>query len=137
MGYKKHSLQLWLNSYRDSVRLIPIVSWLTPADVPDGYLLKPSIHYCWRRLGWRPDIVVGDLGYIHGETKREVRETWKVAVVTKMKTGMSIIAPFESTRCVTSTGPTAAVVGVQRAGRSALLRRTCPRPALRAVLGGQ
>jgi len=101
VGYKKHSLQLWLNSYRDSVRLIPIVSWLTPADVPDGYLLKPSIHYCWRRLGWRPDIVVGDLGYIHGQTKREVRETWKVAVVTKMKTGMSIIAPFESTRCVT------------------------------------
>jgi len=83
------------------VHLIPVVSWFTPADVPDGYLVKPSIHYCWRRLGWRPDIVVGDLGYIHGQTKREIRETWKVAMVTKMKAGMSIIAPFESTRCVT------------------------------------
>jgi len=92
---------LWLNSYPRKVRLIPIVSWLTPADVPEGYLLKPSIHYCWRRFAWRPDIVVGDLGYIHGQTKREIRETWRVAVVTKLKTGMSIIAPFESIHCVT------------------------------------
>lgn len=44
---------------------------------------------------------MGDLGYIHGQTKREIRQTWKVAVVTKLKTGMSIIAPFESIRCVT------------------------------------
>lgn len=100
VGYKKHSLQLWLNNYPRTVRLIPIVSWLTPACVPEGYLLKPSIRYCWKRLGWRPDIVVGDLGYIHGQTKREIRQTWKVAVVTKMKSDMSIIAPFESTRCV-------------------------------------
>ena len=90
-----------MNSYTPAVHLIPVVSWLTPAHVPEGYLLKPSIHYCWRRLAWRPDIVVGDLGYIHGQTKREIRETWKVAVVTKMKSGMSIIAPFESTRSVT------------------------------------
>lgn len=78
-----------------------MVSWLAPADVPEGYLLKPSIRYCWCRLAWRPDIVVGDLGYIHGQTKREIRQTWKVAVVTKMKSDMSIIAPFASTECVT------------------------------------
>ena len=94
-------MQLWLNSYPWAVRLIPVVSWLTPADVPEGYLLKPSIQYCWRRFGWRPDIVVGDLGYIHGQTKREIRETWKVAVLTKMKSDMTIIAPFQSTRCIT------------------------------------
>ncbi len=64
-------------------------------------MLKPSLHYCAQRLGWRPDIVVGDLGYIHGETKREIREKWKVAIVTKLKTGMSIIAPFESEHRVT------------------------------------
>ena len=45
--------------------------------------------------------MVGDLGYIHGQTKREIRETWKVAVLTKMKSDMTIIPPFESTRCVT------------------------------------
>lgn len=94
-------MRLWLNSYSPSVRLIPIVSWITPAGVPEGYLLKPSIGYCWRRFAWRPDIVVGDLGYINGQTKRVIRQTWKVAVVTKMKSDMSIIAPFESTRWVT------------------------------------
>jgi hypothetical protein len=94
-------LRLWLNSYPSTIRLIPLVSWLTPADVPEGYLLKPSIYYCWRRFGWRPDIVVGDLGYIHGQTKREIRETWKVAILTKMKSGMSIVPPFESAHCIT------------------------------------
>jgi hypothetical protein len=101
VGYKKHSLRLWLHSHPTSVQLMPIVSWITPADVPEGYLLKPSLHYCWRRFAWRPDIVVGDLGYIHGQTKREIRETWQVAVVTKMKSDMRIIAPFASARCVT------------------------------------
>lgn len=100
MGYKKHSLRLWLNRDWSTIRLIPVVSWLTPANVPEGYLLKPSIAYCWRRFGWRPDIVVGDLGYIHGQTKREIRQNWKVAVVTKLKAGMSLVAPFESERSV-------------------------------------
>jgi hypothetical protein len=100
VGYKKHSLRLWLNSDDSAVRLIPIVTWLTPADLPEGYLLKPSIRYCWKRFGWRPDIVVGDLGYIHGQTKREIRETWKVAIVTKIKKDMSIVAPFENPRRV-------------------------------------
>lgn len=93
-------MRLWLNSDPSAVRLIPVVSWLTPADLPEGYLLKPSIGYCWKRFGWRPDIVAGDLGYIHGQTKREIRETWKVAVVTKIKKDMSIIAPFENSRSV-------------------------------------
>ena len=101
VGYKKHSLRLWLNSYTSSVRLIPVVSWLTPAHVPERYLLKPSLRYCFQRLGWRPDIVTGDLGYIHGQTKREIREKWKVAIVTKMKSDMSIIPPFETAHCVT------------------------------------
>jgi hypothetical protein len=90
-----------LNGYSPTIRLIPLVTWLTPAHVPEGYLLKPSIRYCWNRFGWRPDIVVGDLGYIHGQTKREIRRTWKVAVVTKLKADMLVIAPFESPRVVT------------------------------------
>jgi hypothetical protein len=100
VGFKKHTLRLWLRAHQSSVLLIPVSTWAAPAHLPEGYLLKPSIHYCWRRFQWRPDIVVGDLGYIHGQTKREIRQTWKVAVVTKMKAGMSIIAPFESTQRV-------------------------------------
>ena len=65
--------------------LVPLVSWAAPAHVPEGYLLKGSIRQCWQRLGWRPDIVVGDLGYIQQQTKKEIRQRWHVAVVTKMK----------------------------------------------------
>jgi hypothetical protein len=96
VGYKKHTLRLWLRSYEPAVLLIPLVSWATPGHVPEGYLLKPSIRQCQQRLGWRPDIVIGDLGYIHQQTKREIRQEWKVAVVTKLKSDMKIIEPFDA-----------------------------------------
>ena len=96
MGYKKHTLRLWLRRYEPAILLIPLVSWATPGHVPEGYLLKPSIRQCQQRLGWRPDIVIGDLGYIHQPTKREIRQEWKVAVVTKLKSDMKIIEPFNA-----------------------------------------
>ena len=76
--------------------MVPLVSWATPGHVPEGYLLKPSIRQCQQRLGWRPDIVVGDLGYIHQQTKKEIRQGWKVAVLTKLKSDMRIIEPFDA-----------------------------------------
>jgi hypothetical protein len=89
-------LRLWLRSYEPAVLLVPLVSWAAPAHVPEGYLLKPSIRQCQQRLGWRPDIVVGDLGYIHQPTKKEIRQEWQVAVVTKLKSDMRIIEPFDA-----------------------------------------
>lgn len=94
VGYKKHSLRLWLSAHERSIVLIPLVSWVAPANVPDGYLLKPSIQQCWQRFHWRPDIITGDLGYIHQQTKKEIRQKWQVAVVTKMKSDMKMVAPF-------------------------------------------
>lgn len=76
--------------------LIPLVSWAAPAHVPEGYLLKASVQQCHRRFGFCPDIVVGDLGYIHQETKKEIRQQWQVAVVTKLKTGMNLVEPFDA-----------------------------------------
>lgn len=86
---------MWLRSYEPAVLLVPLVSWATPAHVPEGYLLKGSIRQCQRRFGWRPDIIVGDLGYIHQQTKKEIRQEWQVAVVTKLKSDMNIIEPFD------------------------------------------
>lgn len=87
---------MWLRGYEPAVLLVPLVSWAAPAHVPEGYLLKGSIRQCWQRLGWRPDIVVGDLGYINQQTKKEIRQSWQVAVVTKMKADMNIIEPFDA-----------------------------------------
>jgi hypothetical protein len=68
--------------------LVPLVSWAAPASVPESYLLKPSLEYCFKRLAFHPDIVVGDMGYIHQETKRHFRTRWNLAIVTKMKADM-------------------------------------------------
>lgn len=96
VGYKKHSLRLWLNAYPETVLLVPISTWVAPAHVPEGYLLEASVGQCQRRLGWRPDIVVGDLAYIRQEVKRAVRIKYGVAVVTKMKPDMNLLDAFDT-----------------------------------------
>ena len=95
VGYKKHTLRLWMRAYEPAVLLVPLVSWPTPAHVPEGYLLKPSLYYCHKRLHGQPAIVTGDLGYIHQPTKREIRERWQVAVVTKLKSDLNLVEPFD------------------------------------------
>lgn len=88
MGYKKHTLRLWISGFEPFILLAPLVTWAAPASVPESYLLKPSIHYCRQRLDFTPDIVVGDMGYIHQGTKRDLRVQWKVAMITKLKADM-------------------------------------------------
>lgn len=88
VGYKKHTLRLWVSGFEPFVLLVPLVTWATPASVPESYLLKPSIDYCRKRLDFQPDVVVGDMGYIHHATKRQLREQWKVAMLTKLKADM-------------------------------------------------
>lgn len=95
-------MRLWINGFEPFVLLIPLVSWAAPASVPESYLLKPSLCYCLERLACRPDIVVGDMGYIHQETKRYFRTRWNLAVLTKMKADMQAhcnYSPTEPLRC--------------------------------------
>jgi len=80
--------------------LVPLISWVTPASVPESYLLKPSLNYCLRRLALRPDIVVGDMGYIHQETKRHFRVQENVAVLTKMKADMQAHCAYSPTKAL-------------------------------------
>jgi len=74
--------------------LAPLVCWATPAHVPEGYLLKPSLWYCRKRLDWWPQVVVGDMGYIHQETKRWLRIHWQIAVLTRLKADMQLASPY-------------------------------------------
>ncbi len=43
VGYKKHTLRLWLPTVHPSVTLVPLVSWLTPGNVAEGGLLRPRV----------------------------------------------------------------------------------------------
>lgn len=105
MGYKKHTFRLWISRYERGVLLVPILSWVAPANTGEGCLLRPSVHGCWRRWEWRPDVVVGDMGYIDADSKRYIRERWGVAVITRLKEKMKLVAPFETpTRAACSQG---------------------------------
>ena len=76
VGYKKHTLRLWLPTIPPSVTLLPLVSWVAPANVSEGGLLVPSLHWCRRHWGWWPGIVVADLGYLSAERKQAARTGW-------------------------------------------------------------
>ena len=95
VGYKKHTLRLWLSPCPTQVVLIPLVSWAVPANRGEALFLRPSLHYCEQRLDWLPDLIVGDMGYIGLELQRQIRERWGVAVLTKLRHNMRLVPPFE------------------------------------------
>jgi hypothetical protein len=85
---------VWLNQRSNQVLLIPVVSWAVPANRGEALFLWPSLRYCSQRLNWLPDIVVGDMGYIGLENQKRIREQLGVAVLTKLRADMNILAPF-------------------------------------------
>ena len=95
VGYKKHTLRLWLNGYAGRVLFVPLVSWVAPASRADVDLLWPSVRYCAVELKWLPQIVVGDKAYINLQMQRRIREQWEVAVVTRLRADMNLPPPFE------------------------------------------
>jgi hypothetical protein len=94
VGYKKHTLRLWLPTAHPLVTLVPLVSWLAPANVAEGGLLVPSLRWCVRHLGWWPGMVVADMGYLAAESKKTARQNWQTAVVTKLRADMKLMAPY-------------------------------------------
>ena len=94
VGYKKHTLRLWLHDYPAGVQLVPLVSWVTPANVSEGGLLVPSLHYCQQRWDWCPPLVVADMGYLAAAAKQQCRERWRVAVLTKLRSDQKLVPPY-------------------------------------------
>jgi len=94
VGYKKHTLRLWLHSYRVGVLLVPLVSWVAPANVSEGGLLRPSLHHCQSQWDWCPSLIVADMGYLAAEVKRQCRQRWRVAILTKLRSDMKLVPPY-------------------------------------------
>ncbi|HEY2452419.1 MAG TPA: hypothetical protein VGI71_07330 [Scandinavium sp.] len=95
MGYKKHTLRLWLAHHHEAVLLVPLVSWLTPANHGEGGFLVPSMKYLWQRWSWCPRFVVGDFGYVAAPAKRCCRQQWDTAVLTHRREDQRLVPPFE------------------------------------------
>ena len=100
VGYKKHTLRLWISGFEPFILMLPLVSWAAPANVAEGYFLWPSVHYCRQRLHWSADIVVGDMAYINHSTQRALRQQ-QLAVVTQLRASMKAYGNYadDQPRC--------------------------------------
>lgn len=95
VGYKKHTLRLWLSQHRDKVLLVPLVSWVAPANCNETRFVKPSVELCLKRLHWAPAVIVGDMAYVSLELQRDLRERLGVGLLTKIRKDMRWVPPFE------------------------------------------
>lgn len=95
VGYKKHTLRLWLRQHPSRILLAPLISWAAPANRDDSVFLEPSIRYCAQYLDWTPDIVVGDMAYVGMSVQRRLRENRRVALVTKLRPDMNLPDEFD------------------------------------------
>lgn len=96
VGYKKHTLRLWLAQYEPAVLLIPLVSWAAPANRGDALFLYPSLRRCARRFHWVPQWTVGDMAYIGMAAQRRLREEFQVALITRLRPDMNFVEPYTS-----------------------------------------
>jgi hypothetical protein len=98
VGYKKHTLRLWLK-VRGKNRLIPLVSFIEPANIYEGTLLHPMIRKVQKEFSMHIDIVVADMGYIGSDQKRDLRKQYQTAVLTKTRENMSPPKIFGDSIC--------------------------------------
>jgi hypothetical protein len=111
------------------VLLVPLVSWVAPANHGEGGFLKPSVIYCERRWQWYPKMIVADMGYIEAGTKQQLRESRQIAVVTKLKENMRLVPPFESCeRAVCEQGQPLQWLGYEAADQLRWFGVTDPNP---------
>lgn len=68
--------------------MIPLISFVEPANVYEGKLLSPMIQKTQNELSLHIDIVVGDMGYISSEQKMELRKQFSTAVLTRVRENM-------------------------------------------------
>lgn len=80
--------------------LVPLVSWVAPANVGENSFLAPSFKRLWRRWSWCPRFVVGDLGYIGAPHKRYCRQQWDTTVLTHRRANQTLVPPFDAERQV-------------------------------------
>jgi len=85
VGYKKHTLRLWVSQPGEPVILVPLITWIAPANRCDVLFLEPSLHYCQTHLEFVPDLVVGDLAYMNATRQQRLREQLHVGIVTPLK----------------------------------------------------
>jgi hypothetical protein len=84
VGYKKHTVRLWLPQRQEAVLLVPLMSWVAPANIGDMPFLLPTLQYGSRFFEFTPAFVVGDMAHINLATHTRLREQLQIGVITKL-----------------------------------------------------
>jgi hypothetical protein len=79
--------------------LVPLVSFVEPANVYEGNLLCPMIHNTQKDLSLRIDIAVADMGYISSDHKKELRNQFQTAVITRVRENMLAAEEYRDYGC--------------------------------------
>lgn len=87
IGYKKHTLWIWLSYYS---KLLPISSVTKTAIYPDSKGYLENIHFAKSVFPEKTILSVADMGYIDSETKRISRTVYNVSLVTAIKSNMIV-----------------------------------------------
>jgi hypothetical protein len=103
VGYKKHTLRLWLSYLEEQVVLVPLVSWAAPANRGDVLFLESSLRYSQNRLEFLPDLVIADMAYINLGMQRRVREQMHVGILTALRPDFDLPKSVEPGLLLTCT----------------------------------
>ena len=87
VGYKKHTLRLWLKMKGKNL-MVPLVSFIAPANVHEGDFLNSMVRHCKNKLSLHIDIIVGDMSYISSDQKMRLRRQSNTAVLTRVRENM-------------------------------------------------
>jgi len=68
--------------------MIPLISFIEPANVHEGKFLYPMIQKTQNELYLHIDVAVGDMGYISSDQKMELRKQSQTAVLTRVRENM-------------------------------------------------
>jgi hypothetical protein len=79
--------------------MLPLVSYIAPANVSDGAFLKPMIRYVQNQLSLPIDIIVGDMGYISSKRKMYLRQRLNIALLTRVRGNMQPLEKFIDYGC--------------------------------------
>ena len=68
--------------------MVPLVSFIAPANVHEKEFLNPMIQNSKNELSLRINIIVGDMSYISSEQKMQLRRQSHTAVLTRVRENM-------------------------------------------------
>lgn len=83
--------------------LVPLMSWVAPANIGDVPFLVPTLRYISRSLDFTPAFIVGDMAYINLAAQRQLREQMHVGIITKLPANYDLpkqIEPALRLQCI-------------------------------------